>query len=286
MLTVDGTVKNYLEGVGKGIEHPGTKVPFIAIPTTSGTGSETTKNAVISEVSKKGFKKSLRHDNFVPDVAIVDPLVTMSCPQNITASCGMDAFTQLLESYVSIAASPITDALAIKAIEGLVESIELAYEGSDNYVKMLDARKNMSYASMISGITLSNAGLGLVHGLASTIGGYFDIPHGIVCGTLMGEACKVTIERLLKEDSQNIALKKYASVGRLFTSDSDQNIEYYCRILCDKINELLDKMDIPKLGEFGITEQDLKRIANNSGNKNNPVQHSNAEIIELLKSRL
>ena len=286
MLPVDGIVKDYLEGVGTGVEHPGTKVPYIAIPTTSGTGSETTKNAVISHIGKDGFKKSLRHDNFVPDVAIVDPVLTMSCPQNITASCGMDAFTQLLESYVSISASPITDSLAFKALTGLVESIELVYEGSGNYVKMLEARKKMSYASMISGITLANAGLGLVHGFASAIGGRFDIPHGVVCGTLMGEACKITIERLLKDDPQNEALRKYAKVGSLFASESKQSIEFYCEILCEKVDELTQKFNIPKLGDYGITEKDLVSIAKKAGNKNNPVQHSQKEFIKLMLNRL
>ncbi len=286
MLTVDGGIKNYLEGVGTGVKHPGSKVPFIAIPTTSGTGSETTKNAVISQVGKKGFKKSLRHDNFVPDVAIVDPILTLSCPSNITASCGMDAFTQLLESYVSTSASPMTDALAFEALVGLAGAIEMAHKGSDHYVKKLEARKKMSYASMTSGITLANAGLGLVHGLASTIGGYFDIPHGIVCGTLMGTATRLTIKRLLNESPQNIALTKYANVGMLFSSDIGKSNEFYCTVLCDKIDELLEKMDIPKLGGFGISEKDLVRIANNSGNKNNPVQHTKDEIIEVLRNRL
>ncbi len=286
MLTVQEGIKDYLEGVGTGIEHPGTKVPFIAIPTTSGTGSETTKNAVISKVGKDGYKKSLRHDNFVPDVAIVDPILTMSCPPNITGSCGMDAFTQLLESYVSTSASSITDALAFEALAGLVGAVEQAHHGSDVYVKALEARKKMSYASMISGITLANAGLGLVHGLASTIGGYFDIPHGVVCGTLMGAATRTTINRLLNESPQNIALTKYANVGMLFSSEIGKSNEFYCLALCDRIDELLEKMDMPKLGDFGVTEKDLMSIANNSGNKNNPVQHSKNEIVEVLRARL
>ncbi|NJO88894.1 MAG: iron-containing alcohol dehydrogenase, partial [Chloroflexia bacterium] len=136
---------------------------------------------------------------------------------------------------------PITDSLAFEALAGLAESIELAYMGSDLYVKTLEARKRMSYASMISGITLANAGLGLVHGLASTIGGYFNIPHGVVCGTLMGAASRATIRRLLKENPQSISLTKYANVGMLFSSEIGKSNEFYCLALCDKIDELLKK---------------------------------------------
>ena len=171
MLTQEGSVKDYLEGVGH--KHPsGNKVPFFAVPTTSGTGSEATKNAVLSEIGPNGYKKSLRHDHFVPDLAIVDPDLTLSCPPGLTAYSGMDAFTQLLEAYVSTKAHPFTDALCEKALELLSGSLLQAYQDGEN----IEAREAMSYAAWTSGIVLAQVGLGVVHGFASAVGGMFDNP--------------------------------------------------------------------------------------------------------------
>jgi alcohol dehydrogenase class IV/quinol monooxygenase YgiN len=163
MLTVEGSVVEYLEDVGSGT-HPGTTLPVIAVPTTAGTGSEATKNAVISRVGENGFKKSLRHDNFVPVMAIVDPCLTMNCTPDITAACGMDAFTQLLESYVSTNANPMTDALALSGIELMAGALLSLV--TDNQ-KNMEKRSAVSYAAFLSGVTLANAGLGVVHGIRS-----------------------------------------------------------------------------------------------------------------------
>ncbi|MFW6294333.1 MAG: iron-containing alcohol dehydrogenase, partial [Halanaerobium sp.] len=288
MLTQEDSVLNYLEVVGSGKEHPGDKIPFIAVPTTSGTGSEATKNAVLSKVGEDGFKKSLRHDNFIPNIALLDPKLTISCPADITAASGLDAVTQLLGAYTSTKASPITDSLALKALKYAGESLVPAAvdKGDDPEV-----RAGMAYASLISGITLANAGLGIVHGLASAVGGYFDIPHGIVCGTLLAEAVKLNI-RLLRENNNIFYLKKYAKAGAVLSGEnnldinSPQSIDRYCDLLIDILAEWTAKLNISRLGEYGVSEDDLDKIAAKAGNKNNPVQLDKEQIKKLIRSRL
>jgi len=282
MIKEQGSVMDYLEGVGTKKPN-GKKVPFIAVPTTSGTGSEATKNAVITRIGLKGFKKSLRHDNYVPDLALIDPELTLSCTPEQTARSGMDAFTQLLESYVSTNSSPFTDALAIDALRILRDSLPAAVEhGYDSP----EARSGMSYAALLSGITLANAGLGVVHGFASSVGGYFDVPHGLVCGTLMGVANRVTLNKLLKTSQNSIALAKYGRVGKIFTKQSGKSDTFFAWALIDLIDDWTDRFGILKLSAFGIGSQDIKKIVKSTSNKYNPVALDKIELEEILKSRL
>jgi len=278
MLPLNDPVKNYLEGVGTK-SHPGNKVPFVAIPTTSGTGSEATKNAVLSEVGKGGYKKSLRHNRFVPDVAIIDPVLTVTCSPATTAASGMDAFTQLLESYVSTAANPITDALAYEGLKHISSALVRVYrDGTD-----LEARADMALASYLSGITLANAGLGLVHGFASAIGGYFDVAHGVICSALMGPANDITVRKLRADDSRGVAvLGKYATVGKLFSGVTGKADDYYVDHLLSVIHTYTRELGIPNLAGFGVSASDFDRIAKASDNKNNPVALDREEMIEVL----
>jgi len=286
MIPKKDTIKNYLEGVGDKI-HDGKKIPFIAIPTTSGTGSEATKNAVISEVGPNGFKKSLRHDNLIPNVAIIDPELMISCPQSITAACGMDAFTQLLEAYVSPKGNPITESLAFSGLKFMSKNLLRASSTDSTDIKV---RTSMAYGSLISGITLANAGLGIVHGLASSIGGYFDIPHGIVCGTLLAEATKMNIKRLnYNKLIGGKALRKYANVGALIAGKNiadEENINDYCSILTNTLDNWIDQLELDRLGKYNINLEDVDKIISKTGIKNNPVSLKKEDIRDIVINRL
>ncbi len=284
MLLHNDSVFDYLEGVGMGKQHDGVKIPFIAVPTTAGTGSEATKNAVLSNIGTDGYKKSLRHDNLVPDIAVIDPELMLSCPPDITASTGMDAFTQLMESYVSTKSTPLTDALAYSGLWYAANTlIPACTTGAGN----TEVRAGMAYAALLSGISLANAGLGVVHGLASVLGGLFDIPHGVVCGTIMGIAVKVTIERLKKEkDSGQHFIAKYARIGTLFSKKNDIDTEESCNILIQKLVEWTDMLHLPRLSEFGVSESDIDTILDRTDNKNNPVKLDRNDIRIIIESRL
>jgi alcohol dehydrogenase len=284
MLLEGGSVMDYLEGVGTGARHSGTKVPFIAVPTTAGTGSEATKNAVLSQVGPDGFKKSLRHDNFVPDVAVIDPELALSCPPDITAACGMDALTQLLESYVSTGASPITDALALSGLEHVKSNLVPA---SSSGAGDIEVRAGMAYASLLSGITLANAGLGVIHGFAAAIGGLFPAPHGVVCGTLLGEATRANIEWLLKErGAKEESLKKYAKVGAILAGRETGDISGDCDLLMETIDEWTRVLNLPLLGEYGISTSDIDGILEEAGLKSNPAALGKEELRAILERRI
>ena len=293
MLTTDGSVTDYLEVVGSR-EHPGTKVPFIAVPTTSGTGSEATKNAVISQVGKEGFKRSLRHDNFVPDLVIIDPELTLECPPDITAAAGMDCFTQLAEAYLSDKGSPMTDALAIEGLKAVNRSLLRSFTNGDD----IEARSDMSYAALMSGVCLANAGLGAVHGLAGTIGAFFDIPHGVVCGTLMAAANDMNVSELLKiirhgsstgdiaVTNANTALGKYSTLGRIFADATGKIDSYYIGFFIDFLRAITCRLNMPGLGSYGLVYSDLEAISSQSDVKNNPVRLSSSRLLEILEQRL
>lgn len=270
-------VKAYLEGVGN--EKPsGKKIPFIAIPTTAGTGSEATKNAVLSEIGAQGFKKSLRHDNYVPNVAIIDPSLALTCRAEVTAQSGMDAFTQLLESYLSSKGHALTDALALEGLTSVREGLIPAYEDGGN----LDARGHMAYAALLSGITLANAGLGVVHGFASSLGGKIDIPHGALCARLMGPANRTTLARIRFTGTHPRVLKKYATVGQLFSQEEGKSDNFYAEYLVDLIEEWTERMNIPKLSSYGLDAHDVSAIAHATGQKNHPIQLTDQEMVSIL----
>jgi len=300
MLCEDGGVESYLDG---GPRKPsGRKIPFVAVPTTAGTGSEATSNALLRAPGAHGVKKSLRHVNYIPDAAVIDPGLMTGCPAAVTAACGMDAFTQLLESFVSVKASPLTDALVTSGIAALRDNLPAA---AVTRPRDLEARAGMAYAALISGITLANAGLGVVHGMAGVIGALFAVPHGVVCGRLVGPATKTTIKLLRAIDPEHPALLKYASMGFFLTpsesgfiepsfvsksASSDRKkasmIEEGCDALLTTIASWTERLRIPSLSGYGVTKADIDRIVAGSGNRNNPVNLDRDNIGNVVSEAL
>lgn len=285
LLPSGDSVLEYLEGVGKGRAYQGPSTPFIAVPTTAGTGGETSRNAVISVVGSQGFKKSFRHETLVAKHIILDPELTLACPADITAACGMDALTQLLESYVSSNASPMSDALALSGLERLRDSLLTAVEEGDD----INARAGMLYASALSGVTLANAGLGSVHGLASPLGAYFPIPHGVVCGTLLFEATQTNIAAMYERAPEHPSLEKYADAGRLFTGQTSLDPYAAREALLGILQAWSGRLKMPRLSQFGVCEGDIDRIvAGSRGNsmQTNPIKLTDQEIAEIVRRRL
>jgi len=282
MCMSEGSVEDYLEGVGREVPS-GKTLPMIAIPTTAGTGSEATKNAVICRRGINGYKKSLRHDNYIPRTVIIDPDLYINCPKEIMSSCGMDAFCQLLESYISTGSNQYTDILAWKGLTIFIDSFISLIKGNPKEPKLMG---EIAFAAYLSGITLANAGLGTVHGIAGPMGGFFEIPHGTACGTLLPEVIKRTVNELyLQKDSESI--KKIERLGTYILENT--NIEKKntpSSALINLLEEWLIELNIPRLSTFGIKSSDSVKIATSSGNKNNPVQFSSDEINEIITSRI
>ncbi|MEN8907995.1 MAG: iron-containing alcohol dehydrogenase [Clostridiales bacterium] len=284
MLPLKESVLNYLEGVGNK-DHSGVKIPFIAVPTTSGTGSETTKNAVLSNIGSDGFKKSLRHENFIPNIAIIDPELMISCPRNVTVYSGLDALSQLIEGYLSPKNSPLTDCMALDGIRFFSESFIYV---CTNKSKNLEFRSKMAYAAFLSGVVLANAGLGVIHGFASPIGGFFPINHGIVCGRLLPEVIKMNVDTLKSNGSKEslFYLKKYAKVANILTNKDGRNEIESCNNLVNTLYRWIKLFEVPDFKDFGVKNSDFERIINNTSMKNNPVKLSEDQLITILRNSM
>jgi len=286
LLKVQRSVMDFLEGVGPELAYEGPAVPFIAVPTTAGTGSEATKNAVLSVHGKHGFKKSFRDEKLVADYAIVDPDMLSTCPPSVIAANGMDALTQLLESYVSLRANVFSDALAISGLRAARDGLLPLFHQSG---QSTEAREKMAYAALISGITLAQVGLGSVHGLASPLGAYYPIPHGVVCGTLVASATEVNIRAMLERDPDNRALDKYARVAEVLCEKRIRDREKAWEELVSLLNGWTEELQLARLNHYGIKEDNLDNVIINSRGssmKTNPVVLTDDEIRSILVSRI
>jgi len=286
LLQVGHSVMDFLEGVGPELPYPGPAVPFIAVPTTAGTGSEATRNAVLSNQGEGGFKKSFRHESLVARIALLDPELLATCPAQLIAADGMDALTQLLESYVSLKSNPLTDALALSGIAAARDSLLPWYRGQGDPAAH---RRGMAYAALLSGITLAQVGLGSVHGLAAPLGAFFPIPHGVVCGTLVAACTRANLTALRQRDPDSPALPKYAEAGRLLSRLHDLDDAAARAALLDLLQDWTARLELPRLGEYGMRSADIPRVVANcrgSSMKTNPIVLSDHEIGEILQERL
>jgi alcohol dehydrogenase class IV len=282
LLKPGNSVMDHLEGVGPELPYRGPATPFIAVPTTAGTGSEATKNAVLTLEGK--FKKSFRDDKLVAEWALVDPDLLATCPPHLIAADGMDAFTQLLESFVSTRANPMTDALARSGIMAVKDSLLSLYAEQS-----AAAREKMAYASLLSGICLAQTGLGSVHGLASPLGAFFPIPHGVACGTLVATATEVNIVALKARLPDSPALPKYAEIGRRFAMQKGLNGDDARAFLIDTLRRWETALALPRLSAYRVTSADFPRIVNDSRGssmKTNPIVLTDEEITRILEERL
>ena len=273
MVTNEGSVADYQEIEGKGRKFQHKTLPFIAIPTTSGTGSEATKNAVITN-TEFSLKKSIRDPMLIPEVALVDPELTLSLPPHITADCGGDALTQCIESYLGKKSQEITDALALHAIGLIGKSLVKAVKDGKN----LEARKDMAMAALLSGLCLSNSGLGAVHALSHPLGVYYKIPHGLSCAVLLPYVMEYNLP---------VVTKKLAKIAQSLGEDISllSEIEAAQRAI-GRIKGILSKAGIKSnLSEWEIKEEDFSQLikgAKGGSLNNNPRNTSDEDLIELL----
>jgi alcohol dehydrogenase class IV len=286
-----GEVLDYLEVVGKGQALRNPAVPFIAVPTTAGTGSEVTRNAVLAVPARK-VKASLRSPYLLPHLAVVDPDLTLGLPPPVTSRTGLDALTQLIEAYVSIRANPITDGFCLQGIPLVARSLRQAFHHGDDAA----ARTDMSLAALLSGLALANAGLGVIHGFAAPIGGRFDAPHGTVCAAILPHGMEINLRALRRRDSPGNALgssiapsgalRRYQDVGRLLTGNPAAGAE-------DGVvwvREIVHELAIPPLRAYGVDDKDVPILvdeaARASSTKANPVALTSEELTEVLACSL
>ncbi len=276
-----GDPLDYLEVIGRGLPLAAAPLPFIAVPTTAGTGAEVTKNAVLADPVSR-VKVSLRSDAMLPRVALLDPELTWSMPKAVTASTGLDAITQVIEPFVSNAASPVTDALCRDAIARGARAIRRAFESGEDR----EARSDMALTSLFGGIALANAKLGAVHGFAGPIGGTFESPHGAVCARLLPLVMEANVRALRARSPGSPILERYHEVARLVTGDpralADDGIRWAA--------ELADDLGIPSLSRYGMKEEHVTLLASKSARassmKGNPIVLTEEELEEILRRAL
>ncbi len=281
LLTNGGTPLDYLEVIGRGRPLTQPSAPVIAIPTTAGTGSEVTRNAVLGS-PQHGVKASLRSPYMLPTLALVDPLLTHSLPPAVTASTGLDALTQLIEPYVSNRANPLTDAICLAGLPHLAHSLRRAcVAGQDS-----EAREGMAFASLCGGLALANARLGVVHGFAGPLGGLTGGAHGALCAALLPPAMAVNVRALQTRAPDHPAYARFVTIARHLTGDpgatAEDGVAWVARLCAD--------LAIPPLSHYGLTPADipalLPKARQASSMQGNPLPLTDAELTTILETAL
>jgi len=281
LLTNPGSPLDYMEVVGQGQPLRHAAAPWIAVPTTAGTGAEATRNAVIGCPEKK-FKASLRSEHLLAKIAVIDPELAVGAPPEVTAASGLDALCQLIESYTSNRAQPLTDALALQGVSLAATALpRVCADGAD-----LEARESMALSALFSGITLANAGLGAVHGFAAPVGANFPIPHGTVCAALLPHVVAANIAALTAESDRHPYLERYAELGRRLTNrpalSREEALDACRRFLFDLVHQLR----IPPLRAFGLDAArvpDMVALARQASSmRYNPVALSEETLTQIL----
>jgi alcohol dehydrogenase class IV len=278
MLANPGDPLDYLEIVGRGQSLTQPSVPVIAVPTTAGTGSEVTRNAVLASPAHR-VKASLRSATMLPRLAILDPELTLGLPPAITASTGLDALTQLLEPYVSLRANAMTDLFCVEGMRLAARALPRVWKRPED----LEARTDMAWASLLGGMALANAGLGAVHGFAAPLGGMFPAPHGAACAAVLPYAMDVNIRALRQRDAGGEALRRYAEAARILTGDPHASPEDGVRWLA----QLCATLEIPRLRAYGVDESAVpalvERAARSGSMKGNPIVLTPEELREIVE---
>jgi alcohol dehydrogenase class IV len=281
MLTNEGELLDFLEVIGRGKALSKASAPFIAIPTTAGTGSEVTRNAVLASPQHK-VKVSLRSPSMLPRIALVDPELTYDLPPAVTASTGLDALTQLIEPYVCCRPNPITDAVCVEGMRRAARSLRIAFADGHNAA----AREDMSIAALFGGLALANAGLGAAHGFAGPVGGIFPAAHGAVCAALLPHVMETNLRALRERQPGSDALPRYREVARVVTGRADATAEAGV----EWVRKLVRDLQIPGLSSYGIEEEHvaelIEKAANASSMKANPLVLTRDELGETLRRAL
>ena len=277
LLGNGGDPLDYLEVVGSGRKITKPSAPFVAVPTTAGTGAEVTANAVLAAPAY-GLKASLRSPLMIPTVALVDPELTVSCPPPVTAASGMDALTQCLEPYVSVRAPPLTDGLAREGLRRAAAGLRAAFaDGSD-----LAARTGMAMCSLLGGMALANAKLGAVHGLAGVIGGTAAVPHGVACAALLAPVIETNVRALRSVPDGRPALERFTEIAGILTGNPAAAVEDGFAWIRGTVAFL----EIPRLAAFGLSLQDVDDVAakaaGSSSMQGNPVVLSHDDLRTIL----
>lgn len=277
LLTNPGDPLDYLEVIGRGQPLAHAAAPSIAIPTTAGTGSEVTRNAVLGSPEHR-VKASLRSAGMLPRVAIVDPELTIGLPPGLTASTGLDALTQLIEPYVSVRANPMTDSFCVEGLRRASAALPRAWQNGNDR----EAREAMSWAALLGGLALANAGLGAVHGFAAPLGGMFAAPHGALCAAVLPHAMKANLDALCARDPQNPVLRRYDEVARLLTGNPHATALDGVGWIAD----LCRRLEIPPLRTYSVEQRHIPELVEaarkTSSMKGNPISLTSEELSQIV----